>query len=745
VGSASSLLAADFDGDGRAEVISAPPADSFQRRQLSFHYFDDRSALAETRLFPKLLASPVFTELSGDGRSDLVFTDFRVGILPGRSDRVWVPETFRSYFLPDTHVRVVAVYDDIVEQQSALLFLTTLGGVPGIYVPDVASGHLALHGELPGPVEELSGAVSGDVIEGADSPCREAILAQRGAGSFFVLDVCGRDAGTGVMVWRERATRATISLEPPATIEGEPQVADLDGDGHLDVLVAASGRPYASFGDGRRLGVATPYRLGGASSDGGGEPSLPLAVGDFTGDGAVDFVFADRLRASTPSPGGAAPTYADVHMNPGARWTVATIADVNGNGKPDVMAGSSAAPGIDFFNGTGTAHPIASKLQTPGSVRTLSAGDYDGDLTNDLAFIASGAKAREGDALMIAFGSAGGLLTPPVQVARVRGTEQLGTFREASIGNMIVVSYEPGSTSDIGALTFLNGSSDRLPFAPYGLTTVSPDGVLQGSNALALTVGAFAARGKREVLALATRGLDAPYDFWLGPTVEAPGTTPLLLEGTLDPRLEPWSVLSDRLEVHLAGASADLDRDGLDEALWVMPADAHRHCGLAITSANREAGGRLVLRGTIVLDEPCETPAVLPVDADGDGWLDVALLTSAEGPVERRLLVLWNDGAGALSADARSVVSREGESPRAFTALPGTAAEPFRFAYVTQNAAIVVDGSDAPRAFGSPRIVASLEDGTGIAAGDVNGDGVLDLAVADAGNVSVLLARLKAE
>jgi len=38
-----------------------------------------------------------------------------------------------------------------------------------------------------------------------------------------------------------------------------------------------------------------------------------------------------------------------------------------------------------------------------------------------------------------------------------------------------------------------------------------------------------------------------------------------------------------------------------------------------------------------------------------------------------------------------------------------------------------------------------LEDGTGVAAADVNGDGVLDLAVADAGNVSILLARLKAE
>jgi len=71
----------------------------------------------------------------------------------------------------------------------------------------------------------------------------------------------------------------------------------------------------------------------------------------------------------------------------------------------------------------------------------------------------------------------------------------------------------------------------------------------------------------------------------------------------------------------------------------------------------------------------------------------VAVLTGAQGDVDRRLLVLWNDGKGGLSADAVTVVSSKDDSPRAFAALPATAMQPFRLAYVTRDAATVVDGS----------------------------------------------------
>ena len=50
----------------------------------------------------------------------------------------------------------------------------------------------------------------------------------------------------------------------------------------------------------------------------------------------------------------------------------------------------------------------------------------------------------------------------------------------------------------------------------------------------------------------------------------------------------------------------------------------------------------------------------------------------------------------------------------------------------------------APRLFGLPKMVAAVQSGTGIAAADVDGDGIVDLALASAGNLRVLKAELEA-
>ena len=741
VGSSSALLSGDFDGDGRAEVISEQPPDAFQRTYLSFHYFDAEGQLEETRRLPKFLASPVLLDVSGDHRSDLLFTDFRIGVLPGRTDRAWVPETFHSYALPDAGVRMFSVRDDPVESDSALIALTTVAHVYGMYVPDPVTGRLLMRGELPGPVESLAGdPVIGDVIEGSDSRCREAMLALRGASTFSVFDFCTWDSEARQIVWRDRAEERPIVLDPPAPIEHFLEPCDLNGDGHLDVLIAASGRPYVSYGDGHGLATAVPYRLALSSSVSADIP-VPLAVGDVTGDGAADFVFDDGVMVSNSASGDAFPTYVTEHPNSGARWTTAAIADLNGNGKPDVVAASNAGPGIDFFNGTGTVHLIGSSLPTGGPVQHLAVEDLDGDLTNDLALIATGASGQVGDALMIAFGSFGGLPSPPVQVARVHNAEQLGAWREFGIGHLIVASTESVGGRRSGTLTLLDGNSDRLPYAPYGLSTVSPDGVLQGSNALALTVGAFTTNGVEEVLALAVQAFEKPLEFWLGSTLQAEASTPLRLDGALDPLLRPVSGTVAAPTVRIASASADLDRDGRDESLWVIPT-ADGRCALSVYDVTRDGGGRLLNRGMLLLDDPCASAVLLPVDADGDGSIDVALLTGGGDDAGPRLLLLWNDGTGAFSTDRVTVVSGD-DSPRAFTALPAGTTRPFSLVYVTRSAAMIAPRANGSRDFEPGRLLAPLEEGSGVVAADVNGDGVLDLAIADAGNIDVHAARLK--
>lgn len=731
VGGASSLIATDFDGDGRGEIVSRGLPNEIGEAVFRLHHFDSNGMLDDTRGFDRRVGALSFADLTGDSRQDIVFPLVGVGLVRGQPDRSLVPETFAPNPIFGSGLRAVSLIRGQVDGQSAAVYLTSVRGSPGLYVVD-AMPRLSMRGAMHGTVEMLAGdPISASVVEGDGSPCRELVHGFRGESQFYVTDLCAGDAAG--LHWRSEALQEVVPLEPPAQLTSGMQAADLNDDGHSDVLVGTSAGPYAAFGDGRALQAAVPYQLALSNPElTAPRLEMPVAIGDLSADGKPDFVLPQRILVSSTPANAPLPRYDVASRNPGAPWTVATIDDLNGNGKLDVAAAAQTGSGVDFFSGTGTPVLIATSLPTAGPVARLATGDFDGDTLNDLVFVEQRAGPGLPDLINIAYGRAFEPPRAPAIVARVPGVQSVVAHPGVGLVTHIGLSSLQTVNGMVeGRSTWLFGSPDRVPISVVDLVTFADTGSLVNSRALALTAGSFTSPIPRDVLAYSFDPRSRALSFWLVPELAGLGARVQPLPGAFDPRLMPIQLRPDlSFRNQVVGTSAQLDADPRDETVWAMPADGGQRCALTIAALQLEPAPLVVMRNTLFFDFACPTPQLAAADIDHDAQLDLVLLGAG------RLVVLWNE-AGAFSND-RSAQLAELEA-QAFAVLPEPS-EPSTLAVVTSLGLFTIPQHRA-RVFEAAVMIAPLHQGTGLAASDVTGDSLVDLVVADAGDVSVFRAE----
>lgn len=180
----------------------------------------------------------------------------------------------------------------------------------------------------------------------------------------------------------------------------DPVLADLNGDGLLDL--AAHSRlgdgPQVWLGDrgGRWHEAVTGLGLGDSSCGGG------LCFGDVNQDGHLDLVLADHcqglfvflgdgagrrweLVTQALYPHGIVPENADAADFVGAEDVA--LGDINGDGRLDLVAGSSDSGGIAMYFGDGTGRNWtlqSSDLPTSGLANRVQLTDINGDGRLDL-------------------------------------------------------------------------------------------------------------------------------------------------------------------------------------------------------------------------------------------------------------------------------------------------------------------------------------------------------------------------
>lgn len=777
---AESLQLGDFDGDGRQDLLALGNTNPRGQSVPRIYFFDESGRALEPFDPQTPIRSPVVTQPTGDGSTEdrgqrIVFaTDFGIATLEGTEDRSVLPIAYPYQVVPEDWLyRVLRVRGSSasVLGDGIVLMLSTKHPAQTTFRPAEPVGFPEPLAALPGALDRLAGEVQvGDVVEGPGSPCEELVLAERGDTSVRLLEPCD-----GAGEWRvSGALEAVVELPKGRTIGGEMLLTRVDADAHLDLLLTdEEGVPYLALGRGDGSFVADPADPGSTLGDAwpvvvtlGNCPGaltaalgFPLAMGDLNADGLPDWVVPVGVVLVTKVQIDAVSQQVGIEACPGnapfvGEWSLASVADLNDDGRLDLVAASSSAPGLDFFAGTGLDRMNPFGISTEGPVSHMAVADFDGDLTQDLAV---GLRAQQADAtedaeldkVAIAFGRRDGAPSLPVEVGQFSAIKQLSAANyqtEDAIAELGVIAESLDYDGE--GLTVFVGNPGRHPIASLGLVHFAADGSVTSDASvddtttlqtpIACAVGRFSGTGSLGLVAL---GLEdgpsstMPPRLWYaeGPTLTRLSKPSPSTE--LSDLRRAWQAdAGETLPVLLAG---DINGDQADEALLLAPG----------TEKDTLALWRVLLpsRGDGWPDRPLAAASTgtgrlvrashpTLVDIDEDGWLDLVLIV-ADAKGVRQIGVVWNvKGALDLSQVVRiDAAVFGGRSVQGFAARSDGRA--IRWAAVTDRASFLISTGPAAREALEANRIEDAPGGHAVTLGDLTGDGLMDLVVAEPGGL----------
>ncbi len=728
-----SVAAADFDGNGAAEIVVFEDEDALGRRtaRVVAPHFEGEPTIVPIAV---TMTAAAIDRLAGDATDDITFADVGgVLLLHGTPDLRGELGAYPS-MVPTEGTLLRAVPVDVLPSQPGDELVALVQHPPEPSISLLRAAGLPGQAELatlPGDMDQLAG----DVVRARfdDSlPCPALVLAFHGADRARVFQTC-RTSDKGFS-WNDSGVVDDVLLPPGETIGTGLLAADLDLDAHLDILVAAeSGALFVAWGqgDGTFLsakaggtpGEAGPFTLPLAA---GKSPGLPLAVADLDADGVLDFVFPTGVLVSKSG------SHTLAFDNLGAPWTVAVAADLNADGRLDITAAAADSLNIDFLNNAGVGVFNAFVLPTEGGVDLLATGDFDGDLVDDLAISETASDASDPQShIEVAFGSPFGPPGAPVEMASLDHASAMyaahlpppsaayGLAGADHVADLVVTSRSVETMTD---RTFeLRGGGARVLTAPLSLT--SPGGA---ARPLALSTGLFG-DPVTDIVALAADVQEGNLHLFRVESIYEVELHQTLASQALPGGLHPLSK-GPVAALHYGAllAAGDLDRNGDAEAVVVAPAgDAPDGAAVVISDYDR---------GTFQFVPRPPQPLALRLgvdsrltlrDVDGDGRLD-ALLVGGSSEEPTALVILWNDGKGGLdTASPVHLLLDDGVTGAA--CLPTRAGKGCVLFLTTSTHTYRV----APGAYRelNAEVVPDLPGGVDITAGDFDADGVTDVAI----------------
>lgn len=220
----------------------------------------------------------------------------------------------------------------------------------------------------------------------------DIVVANKGSNNVSVLLGAGSNATT--------ATFAAAVNFAVGTAPGSVVLADLDGDGSLDIVTANSGASNLSYLQNQTSRRGTTPKFAAAVSQTTGGAPTGIVAADFDRDGSVDLVTVDATtpdftflpfarNAHVPSfVSGATTSLSSATSS--ATYSKIFVLDLNDDGKIDVVACDDRVSGtgaFDIFLGSGGGQFAAPTKPAglPAFLRGVVIGDFDGDGVLDIA------------------------------------------------------------------------------------------------------------------------------------------------------------------------------------------------------------------------------------------------------------------------------------------------------------------------------------------------------------------------